>query len=90
MTEAPEAGCIVFAMPAIHTASIGKLHFRSTDDDNGFLEEILPMHVVGGVGWAIGLLREDPPPYDVASELAADSGRGESSYTAYDLSLIHI
>ena len=68
----------------IHTASIGKLHFRSTDDDNGFLEEILPMHVVGGVGWAIGLLREDPPPYDVASELAADSGRGESSYTAYD------
>ena len=41
------------------------------------------MHVVGGVGWAIGLLRENPPPYDVA-ELAADSGRGESSYTAYD------
>ena len=68
----------------VHTASIGKLHFRSTDDDNGFAEEILPMHVVGGVGWAIGLLREDPPAYDVAAELAADSGRGESSYTAYD------
>ena len=26
----------------IHTASIGKLHFRSADDDNGFCEEILP------------------------------------------------
>ena len=68
----------------IHTASIGKLHFRSAEDDNGFAEEILPMHVVGGVGWAIGLLRQDPPPYDVTAELAADSGRGESSYTAYD------
>lgn len=33
--------------------SIGKLHFRSGHDDNGFTEEILPMHVVGGVGWAI-------------------------------------
>jgi len=31
--------------------SIGKLHFRSGEDDNGFSEEILPMHVVGGVGW---------------------------------------
>lgn len=68
----------------VHTASIGKLHFRSTDDDIGFLEEILPMHVVDGLGWAISLLREDPPPYDVAAELAADSGRGESIYTACD------
>ena len=78
MTEAPEAGCTVFDA-GIHTASIGKLHFRSTEDDNGFSEEILLMHVVGGVGWAISLLRENLPPYDVAAELAADSGRGESS-----------
>ena len=41
----------------IYTASIGKLHFRSAEDDNGFCEEILPMHVVGGVGWPVGLLR---------------------------------
>ena len=64
--------------------SIGKLHFRSGDDDNGFTEEILPMHVVGGVGWAIGLLRENPPPYDSAAELAEDVGGGASSYTDYD------
>ena len=68
----------------IETTSIGKLHFRSGADDNGFSREILPMHVVGGVGWAIGLLRDDPPAYDVTAELAADSGAGESSYTAYD------
>ena len=65
-------------------ASIGKLHFRDGEADNGFSEEILPMHVVGGVGWAVGLLRKDPPAYDVAAELAADSGRGETSYTGYD------
>lgn len=28
--------------------SIGKLHFRSSNDDNGFTEEILPMHVIEG------------------------------------------
>ncbi len=70
-----------------HVASIGKLHFRSGEDDNGFSEEILPMHVVGGVGWAIGLLRKDPPPYDSAAELAQDVGPGDSSYTAYDLDI---
>lgn len=69
---------------AQHVASIGKLHFQSGEADNGFSEEILPMHVVGNVGWAVGLLREDPPAYDVTAELAAQSGRGNTSYTDYD------
>ncbi len=64
--------------------SIGKLHFRSGQDDNGFSREILPMHVVDGIGWAVGLLRQDPPPYKSAGELAADVGVGPSSYTDYD------
>ena len=64
--------------------SIGKLHFRSGEDDNGFSQEILPMHVVGGIGWPIGLLREELPDYGAAAELAADVGVGESSYTQYD------
>ena len=68
----------------IPVTSIGKLHFRSGEDDNGFSEEILPMHVVGGVGWAVGLLRENPPAYDSAAELAADVGTGPSTYTDYD------
>ena len=67
--------------------SIGKLHFRSTGDDNGFSEEILPMHVVGGVGWPVGLLRERPPEFSSASELAANLGAGESSYKNYDLEI---
>lgn len=71
----------------VDVTSIGKLHFRSGDDDNGFTEEILPMHVVGGVGWTIGLLREDPPDYTASLELADDVGAGDSSYTDYDLAI---
>lgn len=71
----------------VETVSIGKLHFRSTHDDNGFCEEILPMHVVGGVGWAVGLLRDDPPSYTSAAELARDVGAGPSTYTDYDLAI---
>ena len=71
----------------VETVSIGKLHFRSTEDDNGFTEEILPMHVVNEVGWAVGLLRHNPPVYDSAKELAQDVGYGDSSYTQYDLAI---
>ena len=71
----------------VETVSIGKLHFRSAEDDNGFSEEILPMHVVGGVGWAVGLLRQTLPPFDSAKELADDVGVGQSSYTDYDLEI---
>ncbi len=68
----------------IEVTSIGKLHFRSNADDNGFSREILPMHVVGGVGWPVGLLRKDPPVFESAPELAAHVGAGTSSYTDYD------
>ena len=71
----------------VETVSIGKLHFRSSEDDNGFSEEILPMHVVGGVGWTVGLLRETPPAYDSAAELSSDVGVGSSTYTEYDLEI---
>jgi len=65
--------------------SIGKLHFRSADDDNGFSEEILPMHVTNqGKGWPQGLLRNPLPAYDEAAELAGDVGVGDSDYTEYD------
>lgn len=71
----------------IEVTSIGKLHFRSSEDDNGFSREILPMHVVGGVGWPVGLLRKDPPRFGAAPELAANVGAGASSYTDYDQSI---
>lgn len=68
-----------------HVASIGKLHFRSSDDDNGFSEELLSMHVVEGEGDLLGLIRDDDmPKRGGAHKMARMSGPGESMYTAYD------
>jgi choline-sulfatase len=68
-----------------HTVtSIGKLHFRSGRDDNGFSEEIIPMHIVDGVGDVLGLLRDRVFERQAAPKLASMAGPGESSYTAYD------
>ncbi|MEM7169080.1 MAG: sulfatase-like hydrolase/transferase [Pseudomonadota bacterium] len=65
--------------------SIGKLHFRSGRDDNGFSEEILPMYLANdGRGWPQGLIREPLGSFDEASELAKEAGPGESTYTEYD------
>jgi choline-sulfatase len=65
--------------------SVGKLHFRSTDDDNGFCEEIVPMNVFEGKGDLYGLLRgDDMPPRADGKKLAALAGPGESEYTWYD------
>ena len=64
--------------------SIGKLHFRSTEDPNGFSREILPMHVHNGVGWLSSLLRRPPVPLETAKDLAIDIGAGETAYTRYD------
>jgi len=64
--------------------SIGKLHFRSTNDDNGFDEEILPMHVIGGVGMLPHLLRKEARPARQALKLAAEAGPGQSTYQDYD------
>ena len=64
--------------------SIGKLHFRSADDDNGFTKEHMPLHVVDGVGDPIGLLRDPPPPRQAALKMAREAGPGESDYQGYD------
>jgi len=63
---------------------IGKLHFRSNDDDNGFCESKLAMHVVEGLGDLMGLVREDMPVRGGAYKIARSAGPGESEYTAYD------
>lgn len=64
--------------------SIGKLHFRSQDDDNGFSREILPMHVIDGLGDLMGLVRDELPVRGNAGKMARLAGPGESSYTLYD------
>ncbi|MCH2078108.1 MAG: hypothetical protein MK180_14725 [Rhodobacteraceae bacterium] len=41
-------------------ASVGKLHYQSGDNDNGFSEEVLPLHIVEGKGAVVALLRATP------------------------------
>lgn len=64
--------------------AVGKLHFRSSDDDNGFCAEHIPMHVVEGKGDLLGLLRETLPERKGAWKMAGMAGPGESMYTRYD------
>ncbi|MFQ5970812.1 MAG: sulfatase-like hydrolase/transferase [Alphaproteobacteria bacterium] len=65
-------------------ASVGKLHYRRAEDANGFTRELMPMHVLDGVGDLLGLLRDPLPRRGKVRTLAARAGRGQSSYTVYD------
>jgi choline-sulfatase len=65
--------------------SIGKLHFRGRPgDDHGFSQEIIPMHVIDGVGDVKGLIREDIPVRKGGDKIARLAGPGECPYTVYD------
>lgn len=68
--------------------SIGKLHYVESDPQrNGFDEEILPMHIVNGVGDLLGLIRDELPRRPGSAKLGPEAGRGESEYTHYDRSI---
>ncbi len=65
--------------------SIGKLHFRSDKDDNGFSQELIPLHVVDGQGDLLGLIRSpEPAARGGTRDLAGEAGPGESTYANYD------
>ena len=68
--------------------SIGKLHYRDSSDPNGFDEEILPLHVVDGMGDLLGLIRDELPLRKKNRGYVLAAGPGESSYTRYDHSIV--
>ena len=68
-----------------HVTSIGKLHFRSAEDDNGFSEEIDPLHVVEGQGDLLSCIRDDPPSRNNRHSIDG-AGPGDSTYLRYDAS----
>jgi choline-sulfatase len=71
-----------------HVASIGKLHYKeSRPEANGFDEEILPLHIVNGVGDLLGLIRDELPRRTGSLKLGPEAGPGESEYTRYDRSI---
>lgn len=63
--------------------AIGKLHYRSSDDANGFSEEIMPLHVHDGIGFIQGLLRRQHQQFETAP-FADEIGPGDDAYTDYD------
>lgn len=71
-----------------HTvAAIGKLHFQSGENDNGFSDEIVPMHIIEGKGALLGLLRATEagvPPRKGPRTMYGKSGVGEADYQRYD------
>jgi choline-sulfatase len=68
-----------------HVASIGKLHYRGHPaDDYGFTENLLAMHITGGVGDLTHLVRDPDDIRKTGKNLIASAGPGESSYTLYD------
>ncbi len=71
----------------LETTSIGKLHFRATEDDTGFDHEILPMHVVNGTGTFYSLLRAPVPRITAGRATLESAGAGETEYTAYDTAI---
>src|SRR4029453_3822297 len=46
--------------------------------------EVVPMHIVEGIGDVKGLVRDDIPKRKGGDKMARRAGPGESSYTAYD------
>lgn len=69
--------------------SIGKLHYRGRQgDDHGLSQEILPMHVIDGIGDVKGLVREDIPVRQGGDKMAKLAGAGESTYTHYDRDIV--
>ncbi len=64
--------------------SIGKLHYRRAEDPTGFDEQVVPMHVVDGVGDILGAVRDELPVRHRTRTLSEGIGAGESGYTRYD------
>lgn len=70
--------------------SIGKLHYRNDTDDTGFDEQIVPMHVIEGVGDVLGAVRDQTPlpvRYQ-CQKLSEGIGAGDSNYLQYDRDIL--
>ena len=63
--------------------SIGKLHYRRAEDDDGFSEKIDAMYVAEGIGELISCIRENPPVRKGRNGILS-AGPGESPYLRYD------
>lgn len=67
--------------------SIGKLHYRSVEDADGFSENIIPLNVVDGIGDVMGSIRDQPPRRSGMRGGVTEAGPGESTYLDYDVEI---
>lgn len=71
-----------------NVVAFGKLHYRSSDDDNGFTREVVPMHIAGAKGDVSMLLRwsgDEPIHYGHWDLYMTKPGVGDSSeYRDFD------
>lgn len=63
--------------------SIGKLHYRRAEDDDGFTQKHDAMYVAEGIGELISCIR-DNPPFRKGRDGILKAGPGDSSYLRYD------
>lgn len=71
----------------VSVTSIGKLHYRSAEDPTGFDEQILPMHIQGGIGQVWGSVRNPLPRTSKGGGMLGAIGAGLSRYNQYDLNV---
>jgi len=65
--------------------SIGKLHYRNTEDAVGFDHQYHPMHIYGGHGMVWGALRDGSTDFSDRAYVMLDPiGPGTSKYNIYD------
>lgn len=68
----------------IKVTTIGKLHFRNAEDDTGFPDQRIPLHIRDGQGDLYGILREARATKPKLGDVVISAGYGESSYIEYD------
>ena len=75
------------AQAGIPTTTIGKLHYRSVEDDTGFPDQRRPLHVRDGMGDLFHTLRSLQPPALQLRAAVVDALPGESDYSRFDRSV---
>nr|WP_280520722.1 sulfatase-like hydrolase/transferase [Phaeobacter sp. J2-8] len=69
----------------VSVTSIGKLHYRNAEDSTGFDRQILPIHILNGIGQVWGSVRNPLPKQNKGGGMLGQIGAGLSKYNQYDM-----
>lgn len=75
----------VLQAAGVPATSIGKLHYRQEEDPTGFDRQILPMHIMNGIGQVWGSVRNPLPSTSKGGGMLGQIGAGHSKYNSYDI-----